>query len=228
MKKLVLLYVFFWIDVANAGLIEINARDAGWYDQTGLHLSDNTNHIAGTFQYHIGQEFHSYIFRNFFVFDLGTINEKVTSATFQIYSNKVTGTGTYTLFDVSTPTELLLMDGYKPDTYIDLGEGVAFGAVDINPDQSQQTLEIILNESALAAINLTNGMFSMGGAFPTNAINSYIFAESYSIDHIKLLLNTASTPVPQPNAFALFIIGLCGLAYFRRIKMNKLSLNTKP
>lgn len=215
MKTLLLVCVFFWVNVANAALIEVNASDAGWYDQTGLHLSDNTNHIVGNHQYYLGQQFYFSIFRNFFVFDLESIGEQVTSATLQLYSNKVTGTGTYTLFDVVTPTEVLVMDGYKPDTYNDLGEGTVFGALDINPGQSEQTLEILLNESALDAINSTNGMFSLGGVFPTNAINSYIFAESYSIDHVKLLLNTVSTPVPQPGSLMLFIIGFLGLACFR-------------
>ena len=43
MKTFLLFCMTFWIGMANASLIEINAQDAGWYNQLGLHTNDNQN-----------------------------------------------------------------------------------------------------------------------------------------------------------------------------------------
>jgi hypothetical protein len=220
MKTFLLFCMTFWIGMANASLIEINAQDAGWYNQLGLHTSDNPNYIAGNVQYSIGAADYSYIFHNFFVFDLGNINEQITSATLQFHSYEVTGIGTYNLFDVLTPPEMLDMNtADSVDIFNDLGTGTTFGSFDADPGKSFQTFQLTLNQSATNAINSADGLFAIGGSFATNFTNSYIFGASENIDQMKLILNTTSIEVPQPGSLALLVIGLFSIGFCRKIKI---------
>ena len=219
MKTFLLFCMTFWVGMANASLIEINAQNAGWYNQLGLHTTGNPNYIAGNVEYSIGAMDYSFIYHNFFVFDVGNINEPITSATLQFHSYEVKGIGTYNLFDVLTPPEMLdINTADSVDTFNDLGTGTTFGSFDANPDKSFQTLQLTLNQSAINAINSADGLFAIGGSFATNLTNSYIFGASENIDQMKLILNTTSIQVPEPGCLILLVIGLFSVGFFRKIK----------
>lgn len=219
MKKFLFFCVTFWIGMANASSIEINAQNAGWYNQMGEHISDNPNYIAGNVQYSIGAADYSFIYHNFFVFDLANMNEPITAATLQIHSYEIKGTGTYHLFDVLTPPEMLFTDtADSVDIFNDLGTGQTFGSFDASPGKSFQTLQLTLNQSAVDAINSADGLFAIGGSFATNFTNSYIFGASGNIGEIKLFLNTTSIQVPEPGVLTLLVIGLVSIGFFRKIK----------
>ncbi|MES2674584.1 MAG: hypothetical protein V4660_10110 [Pseudomonadota bacterium] len=219
MKTFLLFCMTFWIGMANASLIEINAQNAGSYNQIGLHTTGVPNYIAGNFQYSIGATDYSFIYHNFFVFDLGNINEPITSATLQVQSHEVKGIGTYNLFDVLTPPEMLDMNtADSVDIFNDLGTGTTFGSFNANPGNSFQTLQLTLNQSAINAINSADGLFAIGGSFATNFTTSYIFGASDNIEQMKLILNTTSVEVPQPGGLALLVIGLFSIGFCRKIK----------
>ena len=65
MKTFLLFCMTFWIGMANASLIEINAQNAGWYNQLGLHTTGNPNYIAGNLEYSIGAMDYSFIYHKF-------------------------------------------------------------------------------------------------------------------------------------------------------------------
>ena len=219
MKTFLLFCMTFWIGMANASLIEINAQNAGSYNQQGLHTTGNPNYIAGNLQYSIGAMDYSFIYHNFFVFDLGDINEPITSATLQVHSYDVKGIGTYNLFDVLTPPEMLdINTADSVDTFNDLGTGTTFGTLEADPSKSFQTLQLTLNQSAMDAINAADGLFAIGGSFATNLTNSYVFGASENIDQIKLILNTTSIQVPESGGLTLLMIGLFSIGFCRKIK----------
>ena len=225
MKTFLLFFMICWIEMANASSIDINAQNAGWYSQTGLHTTGNTNYIAGNVQYSIGAMDYSFIFHNFFIFDLGNINEPITSATLQVHSYEIKGIGTYNLFDVLTPPDMLdINTADSVDTFEDLGIGTTFGSFDASPDKSFQTLQLTLNQSALNAINSAHGLFAIGGSFSTNLNNSFIFGASENFDQMKLILNTTPIEVPEPGSLTLLVIGLFAIGFCRKIKTSVTSV----
>ena len=186
--------------------VTINAMDAGWYTQSGLHFQNIKNFLVG----HLGQsEFH-----NFFVFDLSTLPPgTITNATLRVVQKEIgydsaDESEIYTLFDVSTPIVDLRATHsddsppLRPDIYTDLGSGFIFGLmkVDRPPLYSGSiTVEALLNANALNALNSTRSLFATGGAVTSlNArgsdYNEYILGATDAADvpSTQLILTIAS------------------------------------
>jgi PEP-CTERM motif len=153
----------------------------GWYTGRGEHLAQNDNYLIG----HNGTD----PFRNFFLFDLSTLDLTgltIASATLEIQRY---GAGAivedyvfqYGLFDVSTDPTTLMSDhpGPLPNAagvaiYDDLGTGASYGSLAVDPDvgDADDLLSFALSPAALADIAAAaGGFFAIGGSID-NVSNS--------------------------------------------------------
>ena len=141
-----------------------------WYTQTGGFRPANDNYFVGN----ATQEY-----RNFFVFDLSSIDSEILSMQFEVFNpdggaNPVCGyvsndpSETYGLFDVSTdPQELIDGIGGVP-AFIDLGTGVSYGTHIATAADDGTFIIIPLDASAVADANAADGgLWALGGAITT-------------------------------------------------------------
>jgi len=159
--------------------------------------------------------------RNFFIFDLSGVSGPVTSATLRISTRNFSSadpTETYTVFDVSTsPTSLAGGTG-GVGAFNDLGSGVSYGSrIYSEPDQGLLR-DILLNASAIAAIEGSlGGNFALGGAVTSlSGLHDFeaIFGElANDPGTVSLVLETGRmSAVSEPASILLLGAGLAGLA----------------
>lgn len=147
-------------------VVTLNAVDSGWYRPEGLHNADNDNYLAG----HVGAagDLH-----NFFVFDLSSVRGPIKSATLRVLNptlgyESVDPSETYATFDVSSDiTELIANQTTRSDIHFDLGTGASYGSVEIFDPSNNFVVAMALNGNALANLNLSRGLFAIGGALTT-------------------------------------------------------------
>jgi hypothetical protein len=115
-----------------AEAVVLHAIDSGTYDTLGGHYAPYKDYWAGScIPAALTFCDQPMSFRNFFVFDLAGLGP-VSSATLRLANGATSGTGTFTVFDVSTPISELTAStgGYPNDAiYRDLGSGTSFGSV---------------------------------------------------------------------------------------------------
>ncbi len=194
--------------LAASPTLALNASDSGWWDQTGAHSSTNKNYIAGLYSGHED--------RDYFVFDLSSVNQPVTGA--QLNLTNPNGyvspdpTETYSLSDVSTPIRTLEATGTgQTAIFNDLGTGVGYGSRTVSGADNNAIVSLSLNASGVSYLNsVRGGQAAVGGAVTTLAGggDQYIFGNTgYPSDVKQLVLNlgvpedwyavtlTAATPV---------------------------------
>lgn len=179
--------------MARGDTIAVSTADSGWYNTAGSHNPSNQNYISG--------DLSTSHFRNFFVFNLAAAaGEIITSAQLQLWTYFVTGSGTYTTYDVVTPVSTLTAGGSGQfTTYADLGSGVSFGSISLIPIQSHSLILITLNAAAIAAIQAqanVGAVFAIGGDF-LGVSGTSAFASSDFNTANQLILQTQPTPVPD-------------------------------
>jgi PEP-CTERM motif len=199
-----------------ADLVQIDALDTGSYNQSGGHVTSNENYIAG--------QLTGVQNRNFFVFDLAGVSGVITGATLNLYNPGNLGpccngfvspdaTETFSLFDVSTPTDTLITGGAGlVSIFDDLGSGTNFGQHDVSAADNDTVVQISLNAAAIAALNAAIGdMIAFGGMLESlsGPANQYIFGfstVSFALDDVRRLDLTVQS-VPEPASFALLCVG---------------------
>ena len=157
----------------------LNATGSGWYDGFGYHDPSNLNYFTGLVPGYAE-------LRDFFTFDLGSLNDlAILSGRFQAYNpSATTGAGdgfysddsteTYTLFDVNTPVAQLLAGGSGlTGIFDDLGTGTEYGSRIVSAADNGTLVSVDLNDAALADLNAARGnAFALGGALTTLAGNA--------------------------------------------------------
>ncbi|MEH1874589.1 PEP-CTERM sorting domain-containing protein [Nostoc sp.] len=201
------------LNTAQAATFTKTASDEGWWAAEGGLLgpnsNNNTNYVTGNIR---GSDL-----RNFFTFNLGDL-VGVSSATLQIQRFEGSGNPTETLgfFDVSTPANVLSQKINSPnDTiYNDLGTGKNYGTFKVSTSgDSNEILSFALNSNAIADINSRSGKyFSIGGALLGDLSEEYLFTgSSDQAPFAKLVVDTNSTPVPEPSALGgIVVVGVGG------------------
>ena len=190
------------------GDIVLGDIDRGHYTDTGQHTPTNVNYAVGAF----GQTF-----RNFFVFDLTSINEPILSAKFRANNPLYFSpdpSETYEMFDVTSSLTSLTNGTGGLAAYGDLGSGTPYGSVIVEMNDSSPFVEVELNAAAISALNNSNGLFGFGGRLlDVNTLNEGIFAGSDGTSSGVLRLVTA---VPEPSSSITGLIGLLGFVLPRR------------
>jgi hypothetical protein len=174
-------------------------------------------------------------YRNYLVFDMSTILQQITTAQLEM---SVAGPGGGTLYsgagffsgdasenfelhDVITPIATLLDRSDKIGTHADLGNGVLYGSRTMTAADQGTVITIVLNSSAISALNAATGLFAMGGSLTTlDSFANYEMAFSSSggaanVTRLRL------TVVPEPSTLLLLGIGAISLLGRRKAKAHR-------
>jgi hypothetical protein len=204
---------------ADVPIAVIDSTDRGWYDVEGDHAPTNISYALGDWR---GPDCQPSTgchndFRNFFVFDLSRVTQKITSATLALtVHNQPPGynssdlSESYELHDVSTPIALLVTGNGGLAAHADLGTGSVYGRRKITAADKGSIIEIALNSSAIAEMNASDGLFGIGGSLTTldDLPNTeFIFGGSHllnprSVSQLRLTL------VPEPSSLLLCLAGI--------------------
>jgi hypothetical protein len=170
--------------------VVLTAMDSGWWNDLGLHTSNNKN-------YYVGQDT-GHIVHDYSVFDLSSIRQPITSAEL-ILSNpsyvSPDSSETFNLYDVSTPVADLEATGSGPSTAVfdDLGSGTILGSTAID---TFNLPAVALNAAGLAYLNAHRGSpLELGGALSSisGASNQWVFGGTDSNSTRQLLVTTTSS-----------------------------------
>lgn len=189
-----------------AGVVIINTTDRGWYDDTGFHDPENDNYIVGNFG--------DFTWRNWFVFDLSTIDVQIVALQLRAL-NPVDGffsgdaVETYVNYDVTTNlTDLVDGLGGLP-AYDDLGSGTVYSSYEASESDNETIIVIDLNAAAVSDANAAaGGLWGIGGAITTlNGGDEFLFGFTGGGNDADTQL--VVTLIPAPGVLAL--LGLAGL-----------------
>ena len=137
-----------------------HAFNQGWWANNDATSNSNDNYIVGRCCGRINH-------RNFFTFDLSSLDRRVVFAQLRVHSAVVRGDAIERigLFDVSIPAATVNFNTtIDLDIFADLGTGSSYGVFDIARDQDREILQLTLNRSAINDINdASGGFFSIGG-----------------------------------------------------------------
>jgi hypothetical protein len=197
-------------NTASAELISFNSIDNGWYDESGVHTPSNTNTLTGIC---CGSGNHN----SFFNFNLDNFlqNVVINNASITFFQNgdyvSADASETLQLFDVtSTPGA-----GNSLAVYDDLMTGILYGVAEVSSNA-----EFTVSLSALSFADILNdNFFSIGAHLATAIGEQSIFSSSNGVGVASLNVDytTQSEPIPEPSTFAIFALGIIGLAS-RRFK----------
>ena len=167
-------------------------RNQGWWSFDAGNHDDNFNYIAGG-----GDSY-----RNFFTFDLSSACV-ASGITLQLTRFEQTGSGTYSLFNVSTPAATLnANDGINQTIFDDLGSGTSLGSFPVAPGAPETILSFPLNAAGVAAFNAARGgFFSIGGSAVVSGPGypGWIFGASDNPGTQELVVTCASASWVSPK-----------------------------
>jgi hypothetical protein len=223
----------FSLATSSAGeqTITLNTIDRGWYDRQGLHIPTNNNYLVGDNRIIVCNPTDSGClddYRNFFVFDLSSVTQPIGAATLRLWNpgqpwgfRSPELSETYELHDVTTPSFPLLQGTAGVNAHTDLGTGIVYGSRVITEADTGQFIEIVLNSSAIAAMNANgpptgnNAPFVIGGSLITLdqlANGETVFGTTSDGEVTQLTL----TLVPEPSTPFLLAVGAVRLLCRRR------------
>lgn len=156
---------------------------------------------------------------NAFVWNLSS-QSPTTLLSAKIFINNtgsgITGSGTYTIYDVNSSSATLLNSGAafsnQTAVFSDLGGGTSYGSASYSPANLGNFIVLDLNPAGLSALQAAwgAGFFTIGGA----AVGSgFVFGGTANIPDSEVYIQAA---VPEPSAFSLMVLGVGGLAMLRR------------
>jgi hypothetical protein len=212
--------VLFSPTASRADIITLNAIDSGWYGAggslSGYNDPQNDNYIVGS----AGQGLVEW--RNFFVFDLGSVQQDIGAARLRLANPKSIGLGEfdYRLYDVTSSIDQLRAGGTnRLDIFSDLGSGNSYATSLFNvTNPAGRVVEIELNLAGLLALNAgRGGLFAIGGATIPGPYSS-VYQEEFLFDYTGTPQDVRElqlTPVPEPATLLCVATGAAGMAVRR-------------
>ncbi len=227
------------LSVYSAGsyaLTESTTNDKG-KKTTTTSYSSSSEYIAGVDSDNSGWPKTTTYYNSWVVFDLSAlIDQNITSITSATLSfSTVRHSGTYTLFDVSSDIDALESETDDfAEYYEDLGSGTLFSSILLQNSDTDDIIQITLNQDALNSLNealssLTQ-YWALGGTYTdynaNEAAGSYITisAESLALSveatSSSELVSSAATAIPEPDTLFLFSCSIVLLTLWQ-YKYNK-------
>lgn len=218
-KTICLLLCLFACSV-NASVITFDSIDNGWYTQTGEHITTNNNTWTGT------DGFGTY--RNsFYNFDVSALaGSTITSVVLKFlpnngFYNSKDSFETLQIWDVDTTPGL----GSSAAVYNDLMSGVQYGQIDVSGSSGQFMPQISISLNSLSFNDILNGSFFSVGAHLSSLTSGYtqvLWSASDGAPAAQLTIEytTVPSPVPVPGSLVLVALGLVGLSFAKKRKLQ--------
>ena len=171
-------------------------------------------------------------FRDFFVFDLSSVTETIVSAKLALLLPNSIARGyfssdpseNYELHDVTTPISTLVDGTSGLAAWNDLGSGVVYGSRTMTPADTMPfddtIVEIDLNDSAIAALNSSHGLFAIGGSLTTLDTVANMELVFWATGLVSDTSQLRLTLVPEPFTLLLLGIGAISLLGRRKAKSH--------
>lgn len=198
--------MLFSINIASAGIIDINAQHSGWYQSNGQANGTKNNTCTGCFS----------DLRSWLGFDLSSIsqNEHIIYAELFLFADALNDSNQHIMiFDVTSAYNLLGRNSTV--VFNDLGSGNVYGSTIMGDGWNNSFLS---GNSLIDLNNSRGGSFALGLKNLTNAdFLGYNSGVTTSSQFYRLRLTTETVSVPEPSTFAIFALGLLGFVS-RRLK----------
>lgn len=206
----------------SAGIVTLDQVDRGWYNEYGYHYSENDNTVM-----HYGAGYNA-----FFMFDLSSVVDPVTSATLELELEQYYWPGQTAVevdvYEVLTPASTVTADHVYGIEGIaiheDLQDGLVFGSATVMGSDVGSIVSFTLNSSAIDHINSMLGGQVVFGLHTdtTGDIYDHIrWSEGGDVRHHQLELLTTPNAVPEPASIAIFGLGAIGLGIAARRRQQK-------
>jgi hypothetical protein len=196
--------------------------DRGWYSEVGLHFANHPNYLVGDGRGPVCTCANG-DYRNFFVFDLSSVTQRIASATLALYVPNPRGfvssdgSENYELYDVVTPIASLRDGSAGLAAHADLGDGVVYGNRLMTAGDLGNVIEISLNSSAIAALESAAGLFAFGGSITTlDGLPNDEYSFGYTNENGSELTELRLTLVPEPATGLLCFAALLALIKNRK------------
>jgi len=221
--------------VVQADIEKFSATNLGWCGRYATDDDNNPYEYSSGFSSYLAGRYttggHTWECRNFFVFDLSTLDladKNLDSVTLKIDTGGIAGGSlAYKLFATSVSDLLSLSnppDDNPPDLakiFADLGDGTSYGSYDISAPNT--VVSIVLSSDLIAAV-AENGKVAVGGAMtaltPNSSDNQYAFGYVDGIGSPHLWVET-SIVIPEPGTFVLLFMGAASLLAFSRRRQSR-------
>lgn len=176
----------------------------------GYYTSNGETHRGAVGNNHATGVFFGGQYRGYFIYNIPA-GDPITSATLSVNTASVlNGPITLEVYDVTTSPATVAGGTTNVAIYNDLGTGVLYGTAVATTDN--QTLNVTLNDDAIAAINAARGgSFAIGflNATGNSGGDRIIFLSSLNTTPRELILNrTAPAPVPTMSEWAMILLGV--------------------
>lgn len=175
-------------------------------------LAPNLPSSTSNANYFAGQQ-GSTAFRNYFIFDLTSLDSEATSATLELRRYFSDAGTVMNFYDVSTSAAELISTRADQNVvyaaaYADLGTGTMYGSQAVGPGNPDDIFSIVLNASAIADINAAaGGFFAIGTQVDTvDPLSGSVFSGSGSEGVQRLVIETKSSAVPEPSTMAVWLL----------------------
>jgi len=197
--------IFLSVLTTDVNAVSVYAFDTGWYRDDGVHEPSNKNSLTG----YLGNEY-----RGFLLWNIPQFEGNLVSASFSVLMSYPFAVfqSTGQMYDISADNINLISttngSGNGLNVFSDLGSGQVYGNISTIGSHDDDWLTFELNAAALSTIyQARGGVFGIG---MRNANNEgwFLFSSGSNLGVQNLNLEIATPAVPEPEEWAMMIVGI--------------------